>query len=108
MSKHLVNEHPKDFERYKCEEKSKGDGMEAGMQPCKKRQKCHHGVFCSNTCYKKGDLAQVRFHEDLVFYIAKGYITLFAVESSWLQRLLYGRMARSDFPQGGPLRGSNF
>lgn len=57
MSKRLVNQHPKDFERYKCKEKSNRDNMEDGTQPCKKQQKVHPNAimefFISKTYYKR-------------------------------------------------------
>ena len=48
--------------------------------------------------YGKNDVAQQRFLEDLVLYIAKGYIALSVVKNPWLRRLVLRHDLKVRFP----------
>ena len=61
MSKHLVNEHSKDFEHYKCEEKLKG-GQHRGrhvtlQEVAEGPPQLHHGDLWLQRLLQKGDPA---------------------------------------------------
>jgi hypothetical protein len=47
---------------------------------------------------QKGDHAQLKFIEDLVLYIAKGYESLSSVESSWLHNFVMCKDNKIWFP----------
>lgn len=86
----------------KCKE-TKGGGHH--IWRWKKVKKCK-GVSPSNimeclrenkSCYSNHDPPQVRFIEDLVFYIAKVYKALHTIEKIWLWRLVMGCKPKSIF-----------
>jgi hypothetical protein len=71
MKKHLLNKHPKDFVKYKTRSKR-------GKKKSKKWNVMHPlaitKYLSSHQGYRKGDLLQMKFIEDLVLYnIMKGY-----------------------------------
>jgi hypothetical protein len=44
--------------------------------------------FESVNPYQKDDVQQKQFMEDLLFFVAKGYMPIFGVENQWLKRLV--------------------
>jgi hypothetical protein len=47
------------------------------------------GFFSTNFKYKKYDLTQVGFVEDLMLFVVKGLLLMRIVESIWLQKMVY-------------------
>jgi hypothetical protein len=47
------------------------------------------GFFSTNFKFKKDDLIQVGFLEDLMLFVVKGLLPMRIVESIWLQKMVY-------------------
>ncbi len=78
------------------------DGDGGSRQKCKKKKTITPlaiiDFFGGGTGYKKNDHAQLKFIEDLVLYIAKGYEAMSNVELPWLHRLVVCRNNKIRFP----------
>jgi len=44
--------------------------------------------FTSFNPYQKYDVQQKQFREDLLFFVAKGYMPIFGMENQWLKHLV--------------------
>ncbi len=60
----------------------------------------HQSLICfgGGTNYSKKDSTQLKFIEDLVLHVCKGYQSISIVESSWLKRLAMKRDPKVKFP----------
>jgi hypothetical protein len=102
MKKHVTFEHGDAWASWKnvnlnlvieddqCQEKSK------------QRSIVGYGVityhFGRTTSYKKEDLGQKNFMEDLPLFVAKGYMPIFVVENQWLRRMVLCQNLQIVFP----------
>ena len=100
MLKHLQNEHKANLERYKIALTKTGEDNK--MQKFKKCKSIEPSsiteFFDYGTAYLKTDLPQLKLLEDLVLFVAKGYVVLSIVESSWLRRFVMQRDPKVCFP----------
>lgn len=92
-------EHVEVLSKYKADMQSRE--MAEGRRPSKKRkiitQYAITNCFGSKNPYKKEDMSQQRFLEDLVLYLAKRYRPLTIVENAWLRRLVICQYPRVVF-----------
>jgi len=101
MKKHILPKHPTTWQCWKSANLTfvvKDNYQEKGKQICVVGYGEITEHFGNVNLYKKDDLQQKKFTEDLLFFVVKCYMFISIVESQWLRHLAMCQNPRVVFP----------
>ncbi len=92
MKKHVTFEHGDAWASWKGVNLNLATKNDQCRDKFKHRSIVGYGVityhFSSTTPYTKEDLGQEKFMEDLLMFVAKGYMPIFVIENQWLKHMV--------------------